>query len=285
MIYGIDISEHQGNIDLSPYKNQFVIIRAAYGSTVDAKFNRNVQECERLGIPYGVYHYSYALNKAQAKEEAAFFLSLIKGLTIKVGCWFDMEDADGYKRRNGFNFSSSTIGGISQAWCDVVSAAGYYAGIYCSYSWRDFLKGCEKYDKWIAHWGANDGRVNVSTKNLGTMLQYTSKYKGKNLDGDLCYYDLSIYRKTAPAKTPEKPAKVTDLDSIALDVIRGKYGTGQKRKNKLGSLYPKVQQRVDTLMWKAHKTIRGDYGNGEARKKALGKDYKIVQQVVNIILN
>lgn len=284
MKYGIDISEHQGNIDLSPYKDHFLIIRAAYGSTMDKKFNRNVQECVRLGIPFGVYHYSYALNKAQASEEADYFLKLIKGLDIQVGCWFDMEDADGYKRRNGFTFDAATIGGICKAWCDKVSKAGYYTGIYASYSWLGYLSGCGAYDKWVAHWGANDGKVNVSTKNKGTMLQFTSKYQGKSLDGDLTYYDLSIYSKKK-ANNPEKPKeKPVNVDAVALDVIKGKYGIGQTRKNKLGSNYSTVQKRVGDLMLKANKVMRGDYGNGSARKKALGSDYSIVQEVVNYLM-
>ena len=74
-MYGIDISEHNGNIDLIPYKGQFAIIRVGWGNfTIDKKFARNVAECKRLGIPFGVYHYSYALNVETAKHEAAAVL-------------------------------------------------------------------------------------------------------------------------------------------------------------------------------------------------------------------
>lgn len=280
--YGIDISEHQGNINLEPYKNGFVIIRAAYGSRVDKKFDRNVQECERLGIPYGVYHYSYALNRAQAKEEAQFFLKIINGLDIKVGCWFDMEDADSYKRNHGLTINANTIGPMCKAWCDVVSAAGYYTGIYASQSWLQYLSGCNAYDKWVANWGINDGKVNVATKNLGSMLQYTSRLGGKSLDGDLSYYDLSIYNKKK-AKNPEKRKKI-DVDALARDVILGKYGVGSVRKNKLGSNYDIVQKRVDQLYKLAHDTVSGKYGNGEERKRRLGSNYKMVQWLVDRIL-
>ena len=55
MMYGIDISRHNGDIDLEEYKDGFVIIRVGYGSfTLDEKFERNVNECKRLGIPFGV---------------------------------------------------------------------------------------------------------------------------------------------------------------------------------------------------------------------------------------
>lgn len=280
--YGIDISEHQGDIDLKPYKNGFVIIRAAYGSRVDKKFNRNVQECEKLDIPYGVYHYSYALNREQAKEEADFFLKVIKGLDIKVGCWLDMEDADGYKRNHGLSINADTIGPLCKAWCDVVSAVGYYTGIYASQSWLKYLSGCNSYDKWIANWGINDGKVNVATKNYGSMLQYTSRLGGKSLDGDLSYYDLTIYNRKK-AKNPEKP-KTINVDAIVKDAILGKYGIGATRRKKLGSNYEVVQKRVDQLYKLAYDTISGKYGNGKEREKKLGSNYKMVQWLVNRIV-
>ena len=64
---GIDVSYYQGDIDWEKAKSagvEFAIIRCGYGMDVknqdDEKFERNVTECERLSIPYGVYLYSYA---------------------------------------------------------------------------------------------------------------------------------------------------------------------------------------------------------------------------------
>ena len=58
MFNGIDVSRHQGNIDWDSVKPNvdFAIIRAGFGkNNIDAKATRNVSECERLGIPYGLY--------------------------------------------------------------------------------------------------------------------------------------------------------------------------------------------------------------------------------------
>ena len=77
-MYGIDISEHNGNIDLTPYRGQFVIIRCGWGHFQEDKlFKRNVAECKRLGIPFGIYHYSYALNVAEARQEASAVIKYI----------------------------------------------------------------------------------------------------------------------------------------------------------------------------------------------------------------
>lgn len=40
----------------------------------------------------------------------------------------------------------------------------------------------------------------------------------------------------------------TNIDAIARDVITGKYGNGNERKNKLGNLYEEVQKRVNEML-------------------------------------
>lgn len=102
---GIDISAHQGNIDLAALKSQidFVIIRVGYGvnGTLDTKFKRNADLCIQLGIPFGFYWYSYALDIEGARREAIAFLNAIEPYKNQygMGCWFDMEDADHYKEK------------------------------------------------------------------------------------------------------------------------------------------------------------------------------------------
>lgn len=223
-MYGIDISKHNGNINLKPYKKNFVIIRVGYGRfTLDSMFKRNVSECKRLGIPFGVYFYSYALNVAQARAEAKAVLHAIKPYKhdIKVGVWFDMEDADGFKSKHGFKFTSANIGGICKAFCDEISKSGYYAGIYTASSWLHHLKGtCDRYDKWVASWGKDNGKQTTNTKAHGTLQQYTSK----PFDKDIMYVDISHYSKGRKAQSKTgKPEKTSGKASkLAVD---GSLGT------------------------------------------------------------
>lgn len=252
MMYGIDISKHNGNFNLAPFKDQFVIIRAGYGfNTVDPKFKRNVEECIRLGIPFGCYWYSYALSVSDAKKEAAFFVKTIAPYKdeIQVGAWLDMEDADGYKRKHGFAITHDTIAPICLEFCKIVEDAGYYTGIYCSESWLRYTRPeCDRFDKWVAKWGANNGKINANTSEYGSILQYTSE----PYDKDLMYGDLSRYqvgKKTETSKPVTKPAanpldKYTD-EELADRVIAGKYGSGEDRKKALGSRYEAVQKIVN----------------------------------------
>lgn len=247
-MYGIDISKHNGNINLEPYKGQFVIIRVGYGHFhLDEKFERNVNECKRLGIPFGVYHYSYALNEAEAEAEARGVLNAIAKYKndIKVGVWFDMEDADGYKKKHGFKLSNSTIAPICFKFCKMIEDAGYYSGIYTSSSWLDYVKGLnDRFDKWVANWGKNDGTQHTNTSQYGTIQQYTSK----PLDKNIMYADISRYSRgnTTQAKPQSKP-----IDQIADEVIAGQWGNGEDRKNRLtqaGYDYNAVQKAVNQKM-------------------------------------
>ena len=91
---GIDISSHQGDINLAALKSQidFVIIRVGYGvsGSIDTKFKRNADLCKSLGIPFGFYWYSYALDVNGAKQEATNFLNAIAPYKndYSMGCWF-----------------------------------------------------------------------------------------------------------------------------------------------------------------------------------------------------
>ena len=108
---GIDVSENNGYIDWESVKNagyEFAIIRVGWGhSHLDESFYDNINGAIDAGLKVGVYYYSYALSDDAAREEAEFCANLLEdcGLTndmLEMGVWFDMEDADGYKDRNGF---------------------------------------------------------------------------------------------------------------------------------------------------------------------------------------
>ena len=94
----IDVSEHQKTIDWNKVKPKIdgAIIRCGYGDNIksqdDKYWHRNVSECERLGIPFGVYLYSYAANDAQAKSEAEHALRLLKGHKLSYPVYIDFEE-------------------------------------------------------------------------------------------------------------------------------------------------------------------------------------------------
>ena len=244
-MYGIDISKHNGDINLEPYRGQFVIIRAGYGNfTKDEKFARNVIECKRLGIPFGVYLYSYALNAEEAKAEAEALLKALEPIKneIKVGVWFDMEDADGYKKKHGFKFTHENISAICYAFAKTIEDAGYYSGIYTSSSWLQYIKPeCDRFDKWVASWGTNDGTLQNNTSAYGTIHQYTSK----PIDKNIMYADISRYDINKKNTSTKNPLDAFTNGELADKVIAGEFGAGDARKNALGARYEEVQAIVN----------------------------------------
>ena len=308
---GIDISSWQGNIDLSALKSEidFVIIRVGYGvsGTIDSKFRRNADLCNQLGIPYGFYWYSYALDVSGAQKEADNFLNAISGYNPTYGCWFDMEDADGYKRKNGMP-SNSTLRDMCYAFCEKVENAGYYSGVYASLSWfNNQLAGdrLSRFDKWIAMWPTSGGKqrgLNVSPdeKSGWSMWQFTSdgKFNGYSgrLDTNYAYHDFPNpgdhpQPSPEPTPTPEPtPSPSGSTLDLATAVMNGDYGDGDARKNALGSRYDEVQDFINHIFSASVDTLASEvinenkYGVGDQRKTVLGPRYNEVQDRVNQIL-
>lgn len=173
---GIDVSEHNGKIDWNKVKADgidFAIIRCGYGSNYtsqdDKQWMRNVSECERLKIPYGVYLYSYADTVEKAKSEAQHVLRLLKGHTLNYPVYYDLEDD-----KMTLPLSSSMKGKIAQVFCDAVSSAGYEVGIYSNLNWwNNYLKDPvfdnASWSKWVAQYNAT-----CSYKQSYDMWQCTS---------------------------------------------------------------------------------------------------------------
>lgn len=192
---GIDVSAHNGEINWDKVKASgidFAIIRCGYGKDDvkqdDKYFVRNISECERLGIPYGVYLYSYALNVNDAVSEANHVLRLIKGHNPRYGIFIDMEDADGYKARNGMP-SNKTLADICDTFCSIMKSNGYRTGVYASLDWWNNKLNdtrLNNYDRWVAQWNTH-----CDYEGEFVMWQYTSNGVVDGINGrvdmNICY--------------------------------------------------------------------------------------------------
>ncbi len=184
---GIDISSHNGKIDFNKIKDEvdFVIIRATYGrKEVDKNFKQNIDSCKLLNIPVGVYVYSYALNKKQAEEEAKFLIETIKEYKLEYPVFIDMEDADGYKKKNGMPTNAELVS-ICETECKLFEDSGYYAGIYASKTWFDTKlksKKLDRFDKWLAWWTVKEKVIDT---NIYGIWQYEDNGKVKGIRGNV----------------------------------------------------------------------------------------------------
>jgi GH25 family lysozyme M1 (1,4-beta-N-acetylmuramidase) len=205
--WGVDISEHNGaDFDVSSY--DFVIIRASYGEHTDPQLETNVNKCKAAGVPYGLYHYSYAINDEESTAETNYFLDLAKQYGAPLGVWLDMEDADNYKQKNGV-LDRGHVLAFTKNFCKLAKEAGYYVGIYSSTWWFDnyLNEGLDDYDKWVAQWDSNDGSYSSDTSGRGSIHQYTSidKDTGAAIDKNAMYVDFDHYATTDTGSSDTTP--------------------------------------------------------------------------------
>lgn len=191
MTYGIDVSENNGHIDwqaVAAAGIKFAIVRSSYGRYAkDEDFIRNVNGAHDAGLLCGAYHYSYAMDPYQAVQEAQNCKRIIDeaGVLLELPVFFDMEDADGYKKRHGFDFSQENVTEICRSFLQEMKPLD--CGVYASLSWlENYIDwrslGCAV---WNAQWSDRDDIQ-------GYMWQYTDSLiiGGKAFDGNLLYLDI-----------------------------------------------------------------------------------------------
>lgn len=181
---GIDVSAWQDVIDWEKVKASgisFAIIRCGYGKNItkydDSKWERNVSECERLGIPYGVYIYSHAGSLDYADSEAEHVLRLLEGHTPAYPVYYDLEDDDVKSA------GRTTIIKIAKRFCSKIENSGYTAGIYANLNWwKKYLNdsSLDKYEKWVAQWSST-----CDYDKEYRLWQCTSKGKVSGIDGNV----------------------------------------------------------------------------------------------------
>lgn len=190
---GIDVSYHNGEVDWQSIIDagcEFAIIRLGYGNRhLDEKFLDNVNGALAVGLKIGVYYYSYALTVDDAKAEARFVQEVLQEYKInpELGIWFDMEDADGYKERNGMP-DNQTITDMCSAFICSLNEAGYSnVGIYASYSWLTSIIDTSQLADYVPYWNAQWGNNNNFPG--AKMWQFTDSLDidGRIFDGNEYY--------------------------------------------------------------------------------------------------
>jgi GH25 family lysozyme M1 (1,4-beta-N-acetylmuramidase) len=288
VLKGIDISNWQAGFDISAARPGFVIAKATQGTTyVDRYCDGFIQDCIKLGIPFGFYHFA---RSNDAAAEAKFFYENTRGYIGKGIPVLDFEVAN----------SNDWL----ETWCKTYhDLSGIYPWVYMS---SDYINNRGYGTDWVKAncglWLAGYPKAYTSYPNVdcpyahtGWTLaawQFTSSLAmgGMSIDGDYFYGDRKAWNAYAGISGDSGSNGVGNgLEShstldLASAVIKGSYGVGANRRKALGSRYDEVQAKVNDIYAKANAVIKGNYGNGAARKQKLGAEYDIVQFVVNDIL-
>lgn len=191
----IDVSGWQGDIDWAKAKAdgvEGVIIRLGYGegNNADKKAQRNISECKRLGIPFGIYWYSYADTPSLAKEEGADVVAKLKQFGVNPSdlaypVYYDLEKWtwEGHQPPTDPNVYNNIVNN----WYRALQSAGYKnLGVYSYTSYlQGPLKHADIYAKttWVAQYGARMGFDSFPTNSRG--WQYTSSGKVDGISGNV----------------------------------------------------------------------------------------------------
>ncbi|CDB67002.1 glycoside Hydrolase Family 25-like lysozyme/endolysin [Eubacterium sp. CAG:248] len=218
----IDVSGHDGLIDWDSAKEHIegVIIRIGYGNDYayqdDKQAVQNMDECERLGIPYGVYIYSYAMTMQETESEISHTLRMLKGRNPVRGVWFDMEDADEYKKNHGMDVYSeedrTLLTDICIRFIDEMHSRGYITGVYANYDYyknvldTNRLSMTEGFNMWLAHW-------DVEEPDMDCMMWQFGAYRigDHEFDGNIYYADYSSPYKDAYIETSARAGRKVNV--------------------------------------------------------------------------
>lgn len=191
----IDVSSWQGDVDWAKAKADGVegaIIRLGYGwgNYADAKAQRNINECKRLGIPFGIYWYSYAYDANCARAEGNDVAAKLRQMGVspndlKYPVYYDLEKWTWAGHTPPTN--PNVYSGMADAWYGALQSAGYKnLGVY---SYTSYLQGplnnSSIYAKtrWVAQYGAQMGYNAFGTNDRG--WQYTSSGHINGISGSV----------------------------------------------------------------------------------------------------
>ena len=196
----IDVSEHNGRINdwkkvIQENGVDAVIVRLGYSGVEDKELAYNIQELNRLGIPYGVYLYTYAENETDAENDAKQTVELLKKykMNLSYPIYYDVENWEYENKSKKAPADTDIWVKIINKYMENMKKAGYQN--VKVYSYRQLLQtrlnhpNILKHVNWVAAYtDALDWNNPYYSGNKG--WQYTSSDSLKGIRGQV---DVSVW--------------------------------------------------------------------------------------------
>lgn len=199
----VDVSSWQEDInwDATSQAVDGAVLRIGYGvGNTDRKYERNLSECRRLGVPYGVYFYSYAYDASFARREAQWLSTLFSRYSIdrNTPVFYDLEQFEPWSGHYPPT-SVSAYEGIVDGFFSVLSANGF-SSLHV-YSYRSYLTTgplasakIRSRASWVAEYNPTL-KYSISATSGVKGWQYTSTGSVSGISGhaDISAFNLSIH--------------------------------------------------------------------------------------------
>ena len=190
---GIDVSKWQGDIDFEKVKNEgveFVFIKLGGQNGIngeyylDSKFERNIKGFSDIGIPVGLYFYSYDNGIESAKKSAEWVIEQIKDYKIDLPVSFDFESWSQY---NKFHMSMNTLTKTFESFANTLKKNGYESMLYSSKNYLENIWMKTNYPIWLAHYTSKTDYHGSYKCWQRTSSAKISGIIGNTVDLDICY--------------------------------------------------------------------------------------------------
>ena len=232
--FGVDTSRYQGDFNFKQAMAegvQFAILKAGGGDDKnvglykDSQFEKSYKKCKELNLPVGAYFFGNATTAERAKEEADYFLSLLKGKQFDMPVYYDVEG-------NMLKLEKTLLTDIALVFLERVESAGYFTGIYgnpYSFNSRFDDKRLMHFCHWVAYYSATAPKLN-SGMSVG-IWQYggeinkirSNQIAGVTCDQDYCYVDYPSAIKDLGLNGYGKPDPKPEYDIAKPALCFGSY--------------------------------------------------------------
>ena len=178
------------------------MLRAGYGAgNIDPQFERSAKECTRLGIPFGVYWFSYAYTPEMARREAEYCAEAVRGYSLAYPAAWDFEyDSVDFALERGVAVTKELASAMAREFCGEIRRRGLYPMLYANPNYlAQYFDGDlpEEVDIWLAKW-PRDPDPAVEPELSGGMWQYSSSGQVEGISGRV---DLDAAYRDYPAIT------------------------------------------------------------------------------------
>lgn len=155
---GLDVSKWQGDINFQQVKDagvEFVFIRIGTQKgiggeyVIDPKFEQNIKGFQSVGIPVGVYFYTYADSNKASLADAKWVIENLKPYKIELPVVFDWENWSFYQE---FDKSFYNLTQMANTFLSTIEKAGYKAMLYSSKNYLENVWFETNYPVWLAHY-------------------------------------------------------------------------------------------------------------------------------------